>query len=449
MTHVRIGLLFFVATFFYGKSSLMADDLPIQAELLWETLFLRIEELPWAIPILIVLLLLFGIRIRKRLSLKRARLRFKQQEAMGQRRRRNPLPPSPSDQSDTTAHLPLPPLSPAIPVFHADASRLPAQAPWVGRATQLAKLDEYRTDPTVAVVSVVAPSGIGKTTLLQTWAARIYAETEEKQRIFFYSPRAQEASRQALDSSIKDRAVLPEVLLLDDVESLREELDLNHYMTYLNSDHRHAAWANRLIVLVSDQKIGASAALPEGLSREIGLEALREKESIQLLHALGVKGKFADFRRLVYTLRGQPLALVLWGRLLSKYFGGQVAALDGVTKTQSETAMDNPIHALLDLYETLIWKDSHHSIFLQLMSMLDRPMADSVLQRLCQHTSLASPLRGVDASVLQALRTDLAEAGLLSARVEILHPLLRDYFRQKLTDENPDGLLQLRSMFPA
>lgn len=399
--------------------------------------------------------------------------------------------------------------APAQP-FRPDASRLPAENPLVGRGSHLKALDTSLADPQVLIVSLVAPSGLGKTVLLNAWAQRFEPENAGKRTRFFWSFHGQEEEGEhgssdlfferalsffghhgALPETVDERAHLlgerlkelsniphthtpeqrqPTLLLLDGVEPLQMENGhfadpgLNHLMGDLGRHASDGGWQNTLIVLTSRRAMAGLPALAGQGHRTITLGRLKEKESTQILQALGVKGRFADFRSLAKQLHGHPLALTLVGRMLSKYYEGHIshwhripglsalshtappaASKDGRPNTASPTPSKNdtantaaasqnqkkpcapvvaphPMHPILAHYDTLLWAGSshdtqapprHHPLFLRLLGLFDRPMEEGAFQRLTQEVTRAQPLQDMEPDAMHAMLLDLQEAGIL------------------------------------
>lgn len=415
--------------------------------------------------------------------------------------------------------------SPDVDLIQGDASRLPAQVFLVGRQSYKTNLDNGLADPQVAVISLIAAAGVGKTALLKAWAKGLESEAVGRPTLFFWSfhgedgderqrcsepffneartffgdrgnqPDSAEASAHRLGEQLQKASQgladgSPTVLILDGVETLQykngalADYGLHRLFSYLGQNPAGQPWKNTLVVVSSRQMVFELAARRHGAGRTFFLGNLREKEGTQLLHALGIKGKFLSFRAMVKALYGHALALTLLGRMLSKYYKGNIVNKDRLlalfwVKDSSEEPLVPPvaealpketvpevpmpngvadlIHKVLAYYDTQLGSQGHRGVFLRLLGLFDRPMDEKLLEVLCQEATLAKPLCALEPGALDAMLTDLRQDGLLLmdetpmvgaqigrswGRSWQAHAFVRAYFRETVRRENLDGWRQ-------
>ncbi|MBF0161380.1 MAG: hypothetical protein HQL88_03740 [Magnetococcales bacterium] len=341
----------------------------------------------------------------------------------------------------------------------------------LGRQKTMALLDGYLADPQVAVVCLLAPAGVGKSCLLRHWRkARgghdfFWSFSERagqphgtgsghffRQALAFFSPeeplpanpeaRAQSLLRALLGGSRERTAATAGLMLLDGVEALHWGQEgmgggcfadpgmhaLARLLGNVAGDCSH-----RLLVLASQRPIVELAPLRGGVYRELPLENLKENEATQLLHELGVRGKFADFRPVVKGVRGHTLSITLLGRLIARYYQGSMANKDALSPLWATGAgVETALERLLEHYDKQIWpQEGLQHAFLRLLALLQRPMEEAAVGALCQ---AVPSLRAAGVEVLAALRNELQQAGLLrvtSAAVPLfwpLHPLVAAHY---------------------
>ena len=234
-----------------------------------------------------------------------------------------------------------------------DFSRLPqSSAKLVGRQKELEALDRFWADPQVAVASLVAGGGVGKSALVRTWLenleqqgfnsiSRLFGwsfysqgshETQTSSGQFFNAaltffghrgalPKMEEAKASLLAELLQSQ---PSILIVDGVEPLQYPLDIQkgHFsdtglfrlMRLLARQGLGKYGKNGLVLITSRQPIQEFDKYKDTLYRETRLDTLKEEDGAQLLQELGViHGSEIELRKTSRQMHGHALALVLLG----------------------------------------------------------------------------------------------------------------------------------------
>ncbi|MEA2692776.1 MAG: hypothetical protein QOJ16_2163, partial [Acidobacteriota bacterium] len=255
---------------------------------------------------------------------------------------------------DLLAAAPRTAFSSSLP--HLDIGRLPTSGPlFVGRETELARLDAAWEDPSVHVLTFVAFGGVGKSSLVGRWLDRMAADGwRGARRVLdwsFYSQGTEERVTSAdrfLDSALRffgdpdpkagaprDRGLrLAELvreektlLVLDGVEPLQHppgplggRLKDPGLAAFLKS----LAGSNPgLCVVTTRERIADLENFPK-TAPQVDLETLSPEAGAELLRRLGVKGKDSELRTTSAELGNHALALTLFGNYLGRACGGDV-----------------------------------------------------------------------------------------------------------------------------
>ena len=375
-----------------------------------------------------------------------------------------------------------------------DISRLPmGSTPLVGRHVYLDHLNAYFANPKVAVVSMVAAGGVGKSALVSAWLHSIQPEYGGTQKVFawsFYSqgvhethtssgpffqaalaffghegepPKSNEEKALCLGGLLQQQ---PSLLILDGVEPLQYpthtqggffvDTGLYRLLGYLRSNGLGKHGHNGLVLITSRQSVRELADQKGGLYRETLLDHLSDQDGTQLLMNLGVvKGLSHEFNRCVREMKGHALGLVLLGKLLSQQYEGDIARRDQITGLYSEKEQGEHARRVMAYYDEKLWgEEASHRVFLRLLGLFDRPMEEAVFHVLRAKASVAGLLKRQKLSAFDAMIFDLEKAGLLlmagrkddSNRRWDAHPLVREYFGNKLQAENPKGFRHAHSV---
>jgi small GTP-binding protein len=247
-----------------------------------------------------------------------------------------------------------------------DISRIAQYAPanLIGRESEVALLDDAwqkirrAISPRVRVISLVAPAGEGKSSLMATWAMQFVQRTWSgcdsafawsfsgematssdlffKEAISFFGEGADKefaASNasvyekgQRLARIISQRRCL---LLLDGLESLqstptspkRGNLNDAGLATLLRS---LAADSRGLCVVTTRYSLPAIHSHWRSTFREVPLLGLPSADGVELLRSLGVNGTLDEFEKLVEDVNGHALTLTRIGTYLREAHGGDI-----------------------------------------------------------------------------------------------------------------------------
>jgi hypothetical protein len=351
-------------------------------------------------------------------------------------------------------------------------SALPvSQTPLVGRQHYLSALDKAFNGADTDVVGIYAGSGVGKTALINAWLKRMAPYYGGAQRVFgwsFYNqeggyrqsssliffeqalpffghqgplPKTEESRARRLIELMQDR---PSLLILDGLEPLQrrpysrygELLDMG-IKTLLQEIQKKRLGKQRLLILSSRQ------TLPElnGSKnyRKIELENLSTGESASLLKILGVKGSPWQLIPIARAYSGHALALLLFGNLCVDAYAGE--AHTHLELPVFSAQEDDGAYALqiIRFYDQQHWpQHAPERLFLQLLSLLDRPMTGMEKNVLLAEAELAWSLRGLTELDWYQVHHHLGKLGLFSERrsgAQVhydTHSLVRHYFSQQL-----------------
>lgn len=367
-----------------------------------------------------------------------------------------------------------------------DISRLPCpSAELIGREIELAQLTEALTTQK-HLAYIYAGGGIGKSALIFKWLHLIQPDYRRAKKVFawsFYSqgshdtqnssipffqaalpffgyydgmPKEDYDKGQALAKCLKNQSF---ILILDGLEPLQlsdGKLKDRPIQALLDEIHYGGLTQSPSLVVVSSQQ-----PLQELESWEskryltIELQKLSDELGMKLLKSLKVIGTDEELKQATQEMGGHALALVLLGKMLLTHFNGDIARRDQLPTLQ--TALESSqalceedeklyrhVRRILQWYADFYSENNtSEAIFLNLLSLFDRPLGLAEKNELVEKADCAAPLRDLNQIEWQQLEKSLENAGLLlhheGMRTEWdCHPLIRSYFAQQFKTTHPD-----------
>jgi len=386
--------------------------------------------------------------------------------------------------------------APAQPLV--DVAKIPASLTpvFLGRDKELPQLDQAWETPEggpeaakIAVVVVVAPPGVGKTTLVKEWIARFRNDRwRGAHRVYAWSFFSQGMSEDRAFSASEDRFLADALqwfgvpcepmvhasekgrllagalskertlLILDGLEPLQHPPGV--LQGTLKADGLHTLLRQLalgeypgLCVITTREPIAdlvdalRNEDRPDGPVVQIDLRNLEPEDGAKLLHRLGVtKAGPVDIQpgdsELINAARefgGHALALTLLGTYLRDAKAGDVLRRDAIPSVADmKTRPAEHARRVMKAYE--VWlRDTLEIEILRVMGLFDRPSATSALQAVRAAPAIPSLTERFAAasdddwrlavSRLKELRVveEVDEDGTLDC-----HPLFREYFGEEL-----------------
>jgi tetratricopeptide (TPR) repeat protein len=363
--------------------------------------------------------------------------------------------------------------------LHLDIGRLPTAGPlFVGRETDLARLDAAWEDSSTHVLAFVAFGGVGKSALVGRWLDTLAADgwrgarrvldwsfysqgTEERitsaDRFldhalrFFGDPDPQAGASRDRGRRLADLVRQEKTLLvLDGLESLQhppgplagrlKDPGLAALLKSLAGDNPG------LCVVTTRERIADLASFPT-TAPQVDLETLSPEAGAELLRQLGVQGKDTELRAASAELGNHALALTLFGSYLARACGGDVRRRKEVDLGRADERQGG--HALRVIWAYARWLGEGRELaVLRLLGLFDRPAAKEALAALRARPEvpgLTEPLVGLSEEdwlwSVSSLRehgfllpADPRQPGSLDS-----HPLVRVYFMEELERERPQA----------
>ncbi len=353
-----------------------------------------------------------------------------------------------------------------------------------GRTKKLKALHTAWDDPNSRVVTIVAWGGVGKTSLLATWAAQMAERGYDGGDYFdwsFYSQGTRDAGGASADAFFVAALEFfgdPEVaqspaspwdkgarlahlvaarralLVLDGLEPLQHppgpldgELKDPAVAALLKG---LAAQNSGLCVVTTRARVKDLESFRSGTAPEWKLEHLSTAAGMGLLESLGVHGAKARLVQLVEEVEGHALTLNLVGRYLSRAHKGDVRRLDRVQFQRADrTVQGGHAFRAMAAYEAWLGEGGAEGVqqlaVLRLLGMFDRPAAVECLEALRQEPVIVGAteeLVGFEEEDWNLTVSALEGLGLVLSGVDgslDAHPLIREYFGKGLREGNVAG----------
>lgn len=184
------------------------------------------------------------------------------------------------------------------------------------------------------------------------------------------------------------------------------------------------------------------------------LRRLSTAAGVKLLRKIGVKtGSQAEFEKLVEDVDGHALTLQIIGGFLVRAFRGDIRCRDRVRFEKADASQGGHAFQVMEAYVDWLEHDGEEArrevALLKLLGLFDRPATADCVNALRQAPAipgLTGPLVGVEEDDWELSLTSLRDAKLLtvnrlgnSGELVTLdaHPLLREYFAQRLSRHQP------------
>jgi LuxR family transcriptional regulator, maltose regulon positive regulatory protein len=341
------------------------------------------------------------------------------------------------------------PLSPR-PGLLAAKLAIPRNHPgMVSRLRLLRRLDDAGDR---AIVSIVAPAGYGKTSILAAWAgsdgrpvAWLTADEGDNDRVLLFTYLAAAVDRvRPLDPDVFAAIASPSVSMRAAVGRLLSGLsERGPILVAIDDAHRitdHAC-LDALAELITYLPAGSQVAI--AARREVGLPfarwragrtlleigagelAMNEDEAGELAHRLGLTVPPEAMRHLVRRTEGWPAMLALAAMAAGRSGGRDVTDLSGGDRPIADYLRSEVLDRLAEEQIVLLTRTS-------ILDHLNGPLCDAVVGR-----------RGSG-----AILDDLARSTVLvdeyggSYRI---HPLLREFLRDELEGREPERIAELHT----
>ncbi|MDQ1351764.1 MAG: hypothetical protein QG657_2069, partial [Acidobacteriota bacterium] len=362
-----------------------------------------------------------------------------------------------------------------------------------GREKELKILDDAWADCQTDILTLVAWGGVGKTALVNQWLNQMKTDNYRgAQRVYgwsFYSQGAQEGKQASADEFFQETlqwfgdanpqagAAVDKglrlarlarqqksLLILDGLEPLQYPPGEIAELEGKLKDNGMAAFLKKLAegCLGGEkpgQKVLCVITTREPVTdllnhkrygvTEIPLEHLSEAAGVELLKSLGVTiGSKKDFHDAVTEYGGHALALTLLAQYITNILEGNIRRRDEILKL-SKGKLKGGHHArrVMEAYINWLGNSSERDI-LYIIGLFDRPVEKGTVEALKKEpafpgvTDKLQDISGADWKLaISNLRNAnlLAKEGLYKPGTLDCHPLVREYFGEKLSQENPAG----------
>ncbi|HEU4561628.1 MAG TPA: SEFIR domain-containing protein, partial [Longimicrobium sp.] len=330
-----------------------------------------------------------------------------------------------------------------------------------GREDDLACLDAAWSNNTTSVLTVVAWGGVGKTSLVATWAARLAVRNYDGARYYDWSFYSQGTKEQGEASS--DQFIAHALEFFGDAEmadSPRSAWDKGARLAQLIAQQRTLLILDGLEPLqyppgplAGELRDPALTALLKGLAQRnsSGLCLITTRESVRdleafhdttatewrldhlsieagvaLLRSLGVYGTPAEFESLVGDVNGHALTLKLVGGYLARAHAGDIRRRDHIAFEEADAEIQGG-HAFKAMKAYEHWlsegqkQGERQLAILRLLGLFDRPADLQCLAALRDAPiikGLTEPVVGITDSVWNVAITSLAEGGLIAIETD-------------------------------
>ena len=356
-----------------------------------------------------------------------------------------------------------------------------------GREKELKLLDEAWSDNQTDILILVAWGGVGKTALVNRWLNEMkIANYRGAQKVFgwsFYSQGAEEGKQASADEFFQETLEWfgdphPEagsavdkgrrlarlarqqktLLILDGLEPLQYPPGEITGLEGKLKDAGLAAFLKELAGGNADQKVLCVITTRESVTdllnrkgygvTEIQLEHLSETAGVELLKSLGAStGSQKDFHEAVKEYDGHALALTLLGHYIKSVHGGDIRRRDEIPQLTKERLRGRHAWRVMEGYERWFGPSPELNI-LYLMGLFDRPVDAGAIEALKKEPAIPGVTDRLQRlseedwqwalSHLRGARM-LAEGNPHKPGTLDCHPLLREFFGEKLRHENPSG----------
>ncbi len=348
-----------------------------------------------------------------------------------------------------------------------------------GREDEMARLDAAWEDSRTHVISLVAFGGVGKTALVKHWLAGMAAEDYRgAERVFewsFYSqgtsdrqttaevfiaealkwfgdPDPAEGSPFDKGQRLADLARRQRTLLvLDGLEPLQHPPGWGLTEGALKDPGLKmlleglAASNPGLCVVTSRIHVGDIAHFAKTTAPVVDLETLSDEAGAQILRNLGVDGPEEELRAASREFGGHGLALNLLGNYLVDYCDKDVRRRGEVHILDEDEEKGGHARRVMRSYEDHLGEAD--LALLRIAGLFDRPAAGELVKVLKDAAipGLTEPLAGLAGKDWKRALNHLRKARLLAEEDPAdkaaldAHPLVREYFGDKLRDETPEA----------
>lgn len=359
-----------------------------------------------------------------------------------------------------------------------------------GREEALGWLDAAYNDSQTGVLALYGFGGVGKSALVRHWLETRFPETKTDAPRFlgvsFYSQGTREQAGssdqfliQALETfgeqdpgqkSAWDRgqrlaervAEKPTVLVLDGLEPLQYGPGPHNLEGQLKDPGIHGLLArlstqpgNSLCIVTTRLRLEDSD-LQNASCVQQSVETLSLEAASELLRARGVRGSDNEINEAADYLGRHPLALVLAAEYLHMFAGGEVDRIREIPLSTEAITAGRHAKSVMAAYEASLHRDGD-PLDLELLGVLglfDRPARWELLKALAEPPAISGVtdhlVRASDREIYEAISRlrqwgMLADPGSLEAPELDAHPLVREYFGERLRSKNETGWREAHS----
>jgi tetratricopeptide (TPR) repeat protein len=353
-----------------------------------------------------------------------------------------------------------------------------------GRDSELSELDRAWGDRRTAIVTLIAPGGLGKTALLNHWLAKMnrtgYAGADAVLAWSFYlqgtrgepvgsaGPFIQFALRWFGDANPEQGSPVDKahrlvaliraqrtLLVLDGLEPLQRDIDPTNMASIADEALRtlvtEVASNPGLTIITTRSGIKELQRFEDGVTvRRIHLRPLAAAAGAQILAEADVHGAPSELEAAAKELGGHSLALTLLANYLVEHCDGDVTRRHSIEGLLQASGGDHA-QRMLRSYDRIL--TPRERAVMQIVSLFDRPAETAAMAMVASEPVIrgfTEPLFDASGSWFWKRRIPMPEiawhgalrrlrnAGLLSPSRDRIdtHPLIREYFAETLEHSN-------------
>ena len=343
----------------------------------------------------------------------------------------------------------------------------------IGRDKEIELLNQAWENNNTRTVSVVGMGGMGKSSLVNAWLNQMATDNfKGAECVFAHSFYSQGTSNQQkvsaehflqsafrfleftgeLPSSSHEQGIIlaklfcqyKTLLVIDGLEPLQHPPGVN------NGALKSQAMASFFKTLAYNLNglcvITSRAPVIEMKSSNINLESLSIEDGVQLLLNRGVKGTEHQLKNVVHKIHGHALTLSLLGSYLAAVYDGDINKQDSIINLMEEENEGEHARYVMASYEAWLGQSDKPDLdILYILSLFNRPVSKPTIDMLIDADieGISDKLSGLSNAqwgfAIQRLQKMQLIHQVENQHIDC-HPLVREYFCERLKSQSPDGV---------